>query len=374
VTAAAALAPHVESVPDELRATAPAAEFVAAPETVEAAAEVLLAAARNGLSALVWGAGSHQGYGHPVSDPDVVLITTRMNRIVDWVPDDLTLVVEGGVRIAEIDELLAEKRQSPVLPEQAGEATVGGVVAAGISGYRRLRYGPTRDRMLEVVLATGDGRVVTGGGRLVKNVTGYDLPRLVTGSLGALGVVGSVCLKLWPRPAFEATVAVGDPSEALRVAYRPLAIVETETASFAFLGGTEAEVRMQAADLGSDPVPGLAWPQPLDQPHRFDLRVPARLTAEAASRARSLHPDGLRVAHGVGEIRLGFSDPEPGSLQELRGWAEHVGGALIVAAGPGAALIDPWGTPPPSVPLQRRVKEAFDPRGVVNPGRLPGGI
>ena len=228
--------------------------------------------------------------------------------------------------------------------------------------------------MLEVVLATGDGRVVTAGGRLVKNVTGYDVPRLATGSFGAFGVITSVCLKLWPRPGAEATVAVEDAGAAIRAAYRPLAVVETEHGAWAYLSGTDAEVRAQADVLGGDATDGLHWPEPLAHENLFVLRTPARLTADAVRRVRALAGASFQAAHGVGEVRIGMDVVAAGPLLELRTWAESVGGALVIARRPGPAHIDPWGRPPDSVTLQHRVKAAFDPFGVVNPGRLPGGI
>ena len=166
---------------------------------------MLTAASTDRTAVLLWGGGTHQGIGGRVS-PGVVLATSRLDRIVSWEPEDLTVVVEAGVRIGDLDDLLAEKGQSAVLPETMPDATVGGVVAGGISGYRRARYGPTRDRVLEVTLVTGDGRIVTGGGQVVKNVSGYDLPRLATASFGGLGLVGRVCLKLWPAPPARFTM------------------------------------------------------------------------------------------------------------------------------------------------------------------------
>ena len=147
------------------------------------------------------------GIGHRF-DPDLILSTARLDRIIAWEPDDLTVVVEAGVTVEDLEEMLAGKGQTALLSEQPGPATVGGAVAAAISGWRRFRYGPLRDRVLEVTLVTSDGRVVTAGGRLVKNVTGYDIPRLAAGSFGSLGLIARVCLKLWPLPAACATVRV----------------------------------------------------------------------------------------------------------------------------------------------------------------------
>ena len=334
---------------------------------------MLEAAARHSRTVLVWGAGTHQGYGHEV-EADVVLSTHRLSRIVEWLPEDLTVVVEAGVTVADLEEKLAERSQTAVLPERPGTATVGGVIAAGVSGWRRLRYGPTRDRMLEVTLAAGTGRVVTGGGRVVKNVTGYDLPRLATGSLGAVGVIGRVCLKLWPRAESEATVIVDDAASALQSTFGPLAVIEDTGSARVYLSGSHAEVEAQAADLGGVAEPGLAWPEPLVHPYRFDLRVPSSLTGDAVGRLGTGRFD-FQAAHGVGEVRLGTSACDAAELTRLRSWAESVGGSLVVAAAREPIEgFDPWGgvVTPTVAELQRRVAAAFDPARVVNPGRGAG--
>ncbi len=352
----------------------PEAQWVVAPDDLATTAQILRAASSHGLRVLVWGGGTHQGIGHPVA-ADVVVVTCRLDRVVDWQPEDLTIVVEAGMPVSRLDELLAERGQSAVLPEHPGEATVGGVVAAGASAWRRLRYGPTRDRLLEVVLVTGDGRVVTGGGRVVKNVTGYDVPRLATGSLGSLGVIGQVCLKLWPVASHAGTIPVEDAAAARHIAYRPLAVIETERGAHVYVAGTAEEVAGQAADLGSAAEPGLAWPAPLDDPWRLSLRVPAARFSDAVTEVRTRLDDvRLHAAHGVGEAKIGLGDLDRDAVLGLRAWAEDAGGALVVEAAAEAEVLDPWGAPPASVDLQRRVKDAFDPAGVVNRGRLPGRI
>ncbi len=352
------------------------AEFVVAPPTVADAAEVLAAAAEHGMRVGFLGAGSQLGIGGRLT-PDLVLSSAAMRQVVDWQAEDLTIVVEPGMPVTELETMLAERGQTAVLPEHSAGATVGGTVATGTSGYRRLRYGPTRDRVLEVTLATGYGKVVRAGGRVVKNVTGYDLPRLVAGSLGALGFIGPVCLKLWPLPPATVTVTVADPARAGRAAYRPLAVVEADGEGFVYLGGTAEQVEAQAAELGGESRPGLHWPAPVEGVLRCSLRVPARHLEEAVDRIRAWEPaPSYRALHGVGEVLLGSEGVAVATFLATRRWAEEQGGALVVLDGPGEFMteVDPWGAPPPTIELQRRVKTAFDPAGVCNPGKLPGGL
>jgi glycolate oxidase FAD binding subunit len=349
------------------------AEFVVAPADAAEAAAVISVAAEAGLRVGFHGSGTHRGLGYPV-DSDVAVLTRELAGIIDYQPEDLTLVVGAGTTLEEIDHALADHRQTAVLPETSPTATVGGVVSAGASGHRRHRYGPTRDRVLEVTMATGYGQVVRAGGRVVKNVTGYDLPRLCTGSFGSLGLVTSVCLKLWPVPIREATIAVDDAAAVRALVYRPLAVLETEAGSNVFVSGTEAEVAAHAAAVGSEAMPGLTWPEPPDDEVRVGLRVPARLTTEAVGVAKDLGASRYVAAHGVGEVVLGLDELDLAAGEKARSWAESSGGALVLLRGPDDLYgrFDPWGTPPPSLELQRSVKSAFDPAGICNPGKLPG--
>lgn len=368
-TIIAALGPDVRDEVPEV----PPADHVVAPDSLDAAGAVLRAASQHHLSVLVWGGGTHQGVGYPWQ-PDVVVSTHKLNQVVDWQPEDLTIVVEAGMKVADLETLLADRQQSAVLPEAAGAATVGGVIAAGASAWRRLRYGPTRDRVLEVVLVTGDGRLVTGGGRVVKNVTGYDVPRLVSGSLGSLGLIAQVCLKLWPVARHAGTIPVPDAAVAFETAYRPLAIIETEQGASVYVAGTAEEVGGQAADLGSRATPGLAWPAAPTSPWRLSLRVPASQLVVAVRKVREGFPGAVfRAEYGIGTIAIGVDELDLAAAADLRTWAESQRGALVVEASPGGTgEFDPWGTPPDSLELQRRVKAAFDPAGVMAPGRLPG--
>ncbi len=362
MTSLAIVKKRLASLLSDPPAGAPGGAFVVAPSTAADTSDVLRVASDHRLPVLVWGGGSHQGYGGTV-EPAIILSTRNLVGI-DWRPDDLTVSVGAGTSVADLEGTLAEGRQTAVLPEQPGGASVGGVVAGGISGYRRLRYGPTRDRVLGITLVTGDGRIVKGRGTVVKNVAGYDLPRLATGSLGRLGVITEITLKLWPVPPTVVTVDVDAP-EHLEF-YRPLAILENDGAGTAILGG-HPDALAADAPLHRE---GASWPNPITSQTRFEVRVPARHTREAVDRVPMGWPSIAQF--GVGVVEVGTNDPGVEALVELRRWAESVGGSLVVVAGePG---IDPWGTPPPSVHIQRRIVEAFDPAGIMSPGILPGGL
>ncbi|MEN8114956.1 MAG: FAD-binding protein, partial [Actinomycetota bacterium] len=330
------------------------------------------AAADAGIPTAFLGGGTHSSYGSRV-DVGLVVTTSRLNRIVDWQADDLTVRVEPGVRIEALEERLAERNQTAVFPETAPGATVGGVIAAGLSGYRRLRYGPTRDRVLEVQIATGYGKVITGGSPVVKSSTGYGVPRLATGSLGSLGLIGQVMLKLWSRPQTTVTVPVDDAAEVLAGTYRPLAVLETSEGSYLYLGGPPEQVAVQAGLVGGEPTPGLAWPDAIDSAIRLEFRVPARLVRPAIDRARRLGAKQWIAEHGVGRVEAAVDTVDPGAFSDARSWAESAGGALVVAADDDLG-IDAWGAPPASIEIQRRIKSSFDPSGICNPGILPGGL
>lgn len=341
-----------------------------APPDIESLAATLRRATKSASVVQVVGGGTRQGYGSPPS-PDIVLEMRDMSGIETWDPDDLTVTVGAGMPIAELEATLATRSQTAVLPEVPGRSTVGGVISAGVSSLRRGRLLGTRERVLEATLVTGDGRIVRGGGRVVKNVTGYDLPRLVVGAFGSLGVIASVCLKLWSTPPASVTVDIDDLESATRVT-RPLAVLEENGATRVFLWGTHQEVAATSARLGGEISEGHRWPSDPTGVFRWSLRVPPALTSAAVAR---LPAEWRYLAiHLVGEVRAASEDA--GGAAAVRAWAEESGGSLVVVDAPPEGLngLDPWGALPPGLDIQRRLIAQFDPGRVINPGRLPGGI
>lgn len=355
------LAAEIEGAPD--------ADLVLAPSDESDVAAILRYASEKGMPVQVWGGGTRQGYGIP-PQPGIVMSTTKLDAVEAWEPDDLTLVVGPGAKVADVEKMLAERSQTAVLPEVPGESTIGGVVAAGVSALRRGRLYATRERVLEARVVTGDGRIVRSGGRVVKNVSGYDLARLCVGAFGSLGVLVSVCFKLFPSPPVGATVRVENPDVSSVIA-RPLAVLETREGTDVFIRGTEEEVAEKALRLRGEARNGHHWPA--DPRGRFEWRlgVPPALVSEAVTRLPENWP--FVAVHGVGEIRAA-SETDEGAV-ELRSWAEGVDGHLVAVSRPAEARdFDPWGRPPEGLQLQRRLIGHFDPARIINPGRLPGGL
>lgn len=286
--------------------------------------------------------------------------------VVSYDPAELTVTAGAGTTVADLAATLEDGGQECVLdPRDPAAATVGGTLASGLSGYRRLRYGSLRDRLLEVRFVTGDGRVVKGGGPTVKNVTGYDLPRLLVGSLGTIGVIVQVTLRCQPRPRHVTWAGTsGDPFEVRRRCFRPSCIAWDGGDTRVLLEGDPDDVAAELHAGGLTPGDrGPAWP---DGPHRGRISVrPGRLCALADELGGV---DGLRwVAEiGVGTVHVGADGPAP--LAQARQAAEAAGGWLLREQGDG---IDGFGAGLPNRQLMARIKTAFDPAGKLSPGRLP---
>jgi glycolate oxidase FAD binding subunit len=294
----------------------------------------------------------------------------HLGEIEKWEPDDLTIVVGAGARVDRIEDMLDDENQTAVMPEVPGGATIGGVIASGVSSLRRGRLYGTRERVLETTSVTGDGRVVRSGGRVVKNVTGYDLHRLAVGAFGALGVIVSVCLKLWPSSPHRSTVIIDswDPASLAR----PLAVLQDNDSTRVFLSGSPDEIAAQAGRLDGELSDDHDWPaDPVDL-FRWSIRVPPAMMSNAIGRL----PDSWKylAVRGVGDIRASSNSADGASA--LRTSVESIGGHLVVVEAPDGSdrELDPWGAPPPGLDIQRRLIAEFDPARVINPGRLPGGI
>ncbi len=245
--------------------------------------------------------------GGPPPTGDHVVLVHAPGGVVTYDPADLTVTVGAGMRCGELDRVLGAEGQECVLDPRDDDATVGGVLATGLSGRRRLRYGPVRDRVLEVRFVTADGRVVKGGGPTVKNVSGFDLPRLLVGSFGTIGVIVQVTLRCQPRPeTSEWFVTDADPFGVRRDLYRPSCIAWDGTRTHVLLEGVAADVEAERAaiDGSSTPADPPPWP---DGAHRG--RISVRPSAVRAL-APALDAAGVRWSAevGVGTVHVAADD------------------------------------------------------------------
>jgi len=368
------------------------------PGSPEDAAKALADAAAAALTVRVRGGGTKDHLGE-LRDTDIVISTSRLAGIVDHVPADLTVTLAAGTRLDDAQRALGERGQFLPLdpPHVAAGATIGGVVAANSNGFGRLRYGGVRDLLIGAAIALADGTVARSGGRVVKNVSGYDLNKLFTGSLGTLGVIVEATFKILPLPPARAATVVRDLGAAeafaradaiVRTSLRPSALVVHQTRERVELvvaaQGDRPAVERTMRDVGGertdDPESLLSPLRELPGTATEGLLVRAALPLGAqrafAETARSVEGFTRLVADaGSGIVRVhltGEDDVIVGSADALVAAAHVVGGgARVERRAPRLAhRISAWaGSEPSGLFLMRRVKAAFDPASILEPGR-----
>lgn len=398
---------------------------VVEPSSVETLAAVLAFADREGLTVLPRGGATHLGMGFPPTNGDIILSLAALNAIIEHAPHDQTVTAQAGLSLATLQTHLAKTGQWLALdPPLRPGATVGGLVATALAGPRRLRYGGVRDQILGVQVALADGTIARGGGKVVKNVAGYDLPKLFTGALGTLGIVLSASFRLYPLAADSQTLVCDapEPQPLCAAVQRITASALTPTAidilgpmsvrqpfrlAVRFQSRVERAVTEQIATLRAllgelaDDATTLhsaeeaAFWQELDALNMHETAdtentwLNARATLPPNKLADWLEAQRLvaldyaptlywRAHAGHGTVRLHLEgEPEAliDAVRALRTGAEGMRGALVVEeyAPTLAGRLDPWGTPT-ALDLMRRIKAQFDPHNTLNPGRFVGGI
>jgi glycolate oxidase FAD binding subunit len=376
-----------------------------APQTFEDAAAALAAATGDGRRVRIVGAGTKLDWGNADVDADVELRTTGLDRIVEHNAGDLTATLEAGVPLALAQRTFAAAGQMLALDPPLGDPrtdsgpTVGGVVATGDCGPLRHRYGAPRDLVVGVTVALGDGTIARAGGKVIKNVAGYDLAKLFSGSFGTLGLILSVNVRLHPlhETSVSALGAAADAETltraALVLAAAPMEFEALDVAWRAGRGGLlarcagpEAARRGRRAarlmaDSGLDGVDvdeqdGQLWERQRAGQRSRDhalVRVIAAPTALATVIAAVDACDGTLV--GRAALGASYVELEPAAVPQLRAALPPAASAVVLdAPAPLRAQLDPWGPPPPAVELMRSVKRRFDPTGTCNPGLYVGGI
>jgi glycolate oxidase FAD binding subunit len=391
--------------------------LVVEPGSIEETSEVMKLASREGLAVSPRGGGTKMGLGNPPRRVDLILSTARMGSIIEHVPGDQIVRVQAGLGLEDLQENLAESDQMlGVDPPEEG-ATVGGVVAANSSGPRRLRYGTVRDLIIGVKLVLADGTVAKAGGKVVKNVAGYDLSKLFTGSLGTLGVIAEANFRLHPIRETAKTVFVEVDDQA-KIADAVQELTHSSFSQFvldalemrwegdrgviaALFEGIEPAVEAQTSSavevlrshgethvLGEDDGAEF-WERFARRPWTagdVGLKIgapPSDLTAVLDSVVGAAERAGVAISlsghAGTGVTFAGLSGGEGGLvevIEEVREIRLRRGGSVVVQEAPLAIKerLDVWGSAGDYLGLTRRVKEKFDPGYTMNPGRFLGGI
>ncbi|MFI5493884.1 FAD-binding oxidoreductase [Actinoplanes sp. NPDC051859] len=371
-----------------MRWTPPSDTPVVAPASTEEAAEVLRAAAADDLAVLIRGNGTKLAWGLPPRRLDLIVDTRRLSGVVEHAAGDLIAVVRAGTPLTDLDFGTQQLALDSPLPG----ATIGGAIAAGTSGPRRLRYGTARDLLIGMTVVRPDGTVTRSGGKVVKNVAGYDLSKLFAGSAGTLGLITECAFRLHPAPPAQAVVVREAPAAelgALLAAIRAEQVVpsaveinrqDTGPVTLAVLvEGTADGVGARAARLekvlsgtiGTVPPWWNVLPWPPDgvgvKLTAALSQVPALIEAASGGTIRGSAGTGVFYAHVTGD--------GPTTVAKLRAAATRAGGHAVVVTAPEQIRqqVDVWG-PVPGLDLMRRVKDRFDPGHQFAPGRFVGGI
>jgi glycolate oxidase FAD binding subunit len=407
--------------------------LVARPGDPEEVAGCLAAADRLGAAVVPWGGGTAQALGYPPRAYDVALDLRRLNRVLAYEPGDLTISVEAGIAVEALDAVLAAHGQRVAVDcPQPRATTLGGLVATHRTGLRRLRYGTLRDLLIGIRAAHPDGTLTRGGGMVVKNVSGYDMMKLYLGSLGTLGVVVEVNLKLAPRPPSAASVLLlfSDLERALAAGEAllasqlvPSAVVALDAAVAAALGAEgagaglavwfegveqavarevreverwapdwDATARMLDAQAAEALWARLAAFQSLDaEPLNAALLKLSVLPTDVAAAMASVAEIGTQVdlrclqvadvGSGIVYVRVGQPEDGPEAVFAWALWALQTelvrrwGGSVVLSCPTVAKENLPiWGREPPGLPVMQALKTRFDPHAILNPGRFVGRI
>jgi glycolate oxidase FAD binding subunit len=368
-----------------------------APANSEEIAAVLRLAQENDLAVVSRGGGTKQGWGYAV-EPALVLEMHRLNALREHTWQDMTCTVEAGCTWSAMQSGLAQHGQHVALdPLWPDRATVGGIVATNDSGALRLRYGGLRDLIIGMTIVLADGTIAQTGGKVVKNVAGYDLHKLMIGAFGTLGVVTSVNFRLHSMPQCTQSFSVPSPAaEPLGKLMLRLLHAQVSTVAIQLRGTARGfDLDIQLASLAEVLQTQAAGVEEMAVSEGLSSRATgdevwnarqARLAGEIVCKGTMLPAEvarfaervrglgGESVTQGTGIMIASFPTAAAEGLLALRREMEEAGGSLMVLKQPAEMKIDCWGRLPDSLPLMREIKRRFDPEGILNPGRFIGHI
>lgn len=407
----AILSPNALNLPAHLT---PAA--VVCPATEAELAAAMACADNHRWRTLPSGSGSKLTWGGLGNGVDLVISTARLNRVIDHAVGDMTLTAQAGVKLADLVPLLAQHNQFLAIdPAYPDRATLGGIVATADTGALRQRYGGLRDMLIGISFVRYDGQMAKAGGRVVKNVAGYDLMKLVTGSYGTLGIISQLTFRLYPRQDVSKTMVItgtADRIDSLVSALRlspltPVAIDVLSPALAARLGysdfallarfqsiapGVDEQINslkaMVGPDLSSHVLDGVEDEQvwaavgealfpPDPEPGDAVVAKVGVLPTQAVHWLEALPPGSLARLHGgsgIGTVRLAAATTDV--VKEIRARAEASKGYLTLLEAPLSLKksMDVWGYSGSALGMMTAIKAQFDPHGVLSPGRFVGSI
>jgi glycolate oxidase FAD binding subunit len=381
--------------------------MVIEPSSAAELASLLSLAAAAGICVAPRGGGTKMGWGNIPRKVDVVISTRRLARVLEHSWADMTVTVEAGCTVAELERVLAERNQRLAIEVLWPEAaTIGGILATNDSGPLRVRFGSLRDLVIGITVALPDGSLAKSGGKVVKNVAGYDLPKLFVGSLGTLGIITQATFRLHSLPHRSRTLSFTMPGieEANRFI---LAILDSRLAPTGIQLRAQAnslpcvDLRFEGSQAGIDAQTDLLLKiatagEKIESPPqvwkaiqnlwqglspslicKFSL-LPTDLTKFCQSITNiSVNWKLVMQAIGVGLLRLEASEKMLlAAHSALKAYLKPIGGTLVVLSAPleVKSRIDVWGEVGDALPLMRRIKQRFDPKGILNPGRFVAGI
>ena len=373
--------------------------FSIAPANTEEIAAVLRYANRNSITVAPWGSGTKQSWGNSIH-PSLILHMHRLNTVREHPWQDMTCTVEAGCLWSSMQQSLAKHGQFVALdPLWPDRATIGGIAATNDSGSLRFRYGSLRDLIIGMTIVLADGTIARTGGKVVKNVAGYDLHKLMTGAFGTLGIITEITFRLHsiPRHVQSFTVpsldveSLGQLLMKIRDSHLSTQSLQLRSNSGGFaldvrvatlpevlrdqassLSQLARSVQLEASDSDAD-----VWnarQEHFDQTEYFVIKatmLPSDISSIAAS-VRTLSGTSVTQATGI----MTASIPAAGSsqLEHLREKLEAIGGSLTVLQHPTDAIHVASTVPSDTLPLMRELKHRFDPNRILNPGRFLGGI